>query len=94
VEVIETAVAAVLRNEKKLRKAAALFVLNSSTAVRGRQETRKRMGNVESAIVHLYTYIFSDRFSAKRKKCIKQVCHFFFKNEPRHKTGKSRKLYY
>jgi hypothetical protein len=36
-------------------------------------------------------YVLSDRFSARMKKCITQVCQFSFKKELRYKSGKISK---
>jgi len=58
VEVIQKAVEAVMKDEKELREAAALFALSQSTPFCGVQKARNKLGNVESKLMYSCKCIF------------------------------------
>ena len=57
-EDVEIAVERIMKNEKKLRYAAALFELNPSAAFCGMPKGRKKLGNVDYKLMYSYKYIF------------------------------------
>ena len=57
-EDIQIAVEGIMKNEKKLRYAAALFALNQSAAFCRMPKGRKKLGNVDYKLMYFYKCIF------------------------------------